>query len=327
MTDSCCIGEGFTCSAYDPRPDITYLEVASAVGAAAARVRNLAADVRIVQGLLNKISFAAGGPERPLATDGICGKLTCAAIVRFQKVAMGTAYPDGIVDPQKRTIYRLNELATPNSLTDDTLREMYRTHIAAAGAMILAGLRVVQFAMAQASLPNPITSDSAGARQLQAHFRLGQARDRAAHLAVIDRVLRDMHAITAYQPHGPNQKPGFGWLESGTDPALKDTYYAFAYSSGAHKPGRVTQRGMRVDLLYLTRRILSLRSPAISYVIVHELAHFVGNAAQNQPIRDAAYLNGQQASYDALRADQCLLNADCYSQLCHEAKFGTVFRK
>lgn len=326
MSESCCIAEGFVCHAQDPRPDATYLEVKSAVGAAAPRVRNLAADVRTVQCLLNKISFAEGGATPPLATDGICGKLTRAAIVRFQKVAMGTAFPDGIVDPERRTLYRLNELATPKSVTDETLRAFYRTHIAAAGAMIRAGLQVVQFAMAQGSLPNPITADPKGTRLLQYHFKLGDGAGRAGHLAVIERVLRDMHAITAHQPQGPNQKPGFGFLESGTDPALRETYYAFAYNNGAQKPGRVTQRGMRVDLIYLTRRILALRDSAISYVIVHELAHFVGNAALNQPIRDPAYLHRNRPAYEAMRTEHCLLNADCFSQFCHEAQFGMVFQ-
>lgn len=326
MADSCCIGDGFVCRTDDPKPAITYLEIKSAVGADAPRVRNRAEDVRIIQQLLNKISFAAGGPALPLTCDGICGKLTRAAIARFQKVAMGTALPDGIVDPERRTLYKLNELGAPQSVTDESLRALYRTHIAAAGAMILAGLRVVQFALMQANLPNPITADGKGARLLAYHFKLDKASDPVAHLSGIDRVLRDMHAITAYQPHGPNQKPGFGFLESGTDPDMKLTAYAFAYSNGAHKSGRMNRNGMRVDLLYLTRRILSLRDAAISYAIVHELAHFVGNAAMNQLIGDPAYLHRQQALYEGLSPDKAALNADCYSQFCHEAQFGMPFR-
>lgn len=326
MADRCCIGDGFVCRADDPRPATPYLELTSAVGAEAPRVRNRAEDVRKVQLLLNKISFAAGGPALPLATDGICGKLTRAAIARFQKVAMGAAFPDGIVDPERRTLYKLNELGAPQSVTDESLRALYRSHIAAAGAMILSGLRVVQFAMAQAGLPNPITADGKGARLLGYHFKLEKASDPAAHLSGIDRVLRDMHAITAYQPHGPNQKPGFGFLESGTDPDMKQTAYAFAYSNGAHKSGRMNRNGMRVDLLYLTRRILALRDPAISFAIVHELAHFVGNAALHQQIGDPAYLHSQQARYETLSPDQAVLNADCYAQFCHEAQFGTPFR-
>ena len=326
MADSCCIGDGFICRPDDPKPSATYLEITAAVGAQAARVRNRVDDVRRVQRLLNQIKFAVGGPHMPLAEDGICGTLTRAAIVRFQKVAMGTALPDGIVDPERRTLYRLNELAAPPSVNDDSLRTMYRTHIAASGVMIMAGLRVVQLAMAQASLPNPIGADAKGARLLQYHFKADTAPDRRGHLAVIDRVLRDMHAITAYQPHGPNLKPGFGFLEAGTDPDMKLTAFAFAYNNGAHKAGRVNRNGMRVDLLYLTRRILALRDPAISYAIVHELAHFVGNAALNQPIRDPAYRHRQQPAYEALRPEQCLLNADCFSQFCHEAQFGLVFQ-
>jgi hypothetical protein len=325
MTDCCCIDHSFTCNSTEPSPESGFDDVTSAVGTTAPRVRNKAEDVRLVQSLLSKITFAKGGPETPLKTDGICGKLTIAAIGRFQLVEMKVQFPDSIVDPEGRTIYRLNELTTSASETNDSLRALYRTHIDGARSMIEAGLRVVQFAMAQSSLPNPLLGDPKGTRLLNYHFKHDKARDPRRHLVIIDRVLRDMHAITAYEPKGPNQKPGFGFLESGIPSGGKGILFAFAYSEGAKKSGRVTAKGMRVDYIYLTRRTLGLRSEAIGDVITHELAHFVGNVITGARIADPAYLHRQKALYEALRPDQCLANADSYSQFCNEAMFGATF--
>lgn len=325
MTDCCCIDHSFTCDTNEPAPEAGFSDVTAAVGAAAPRVRNHQPDVRLVQSLLNKITFNKGGPEAPLKTDGICGKLTIAAIYRFQLVEMKTKFPDSIVDKEGRTIYRLNEMTAPATETNDSLRALYRSHIAEAQSMIAAGLRIVQFALARTAMPNPLFDDSKGKELLNYHFKQDKAADARLHLVNIDRVLRDMHAITAYEPKGPNQKPGFGFLESGLDPELKKVPFAFAYTDGARKSGKTNKNGMRVDYLYLTRRALSLRGPAIGYVITHELAHFVGNAITGIRIADPAYLHRQKAAYEALRPDQCLANADSYAQFCHEARFGTRF--
>src|SRR5215470_4381935 len=78
--------------------------------------KNLAADVRTVQELLNSVPTASGGPLPLLAVDGLIGPKTTAAIQRFQKAQFGWA--DGRVDPGGPTIARLRTFAKPRGGAD-----------------------------------------------------------------------------------------------------------------------------------------------------------------------------------------------------------------
>jgi peptidoglycan hydrolase-like protein with peptidoglycan-binding domain len=76
---------------------------------------NAPADVSEIQRLLNAAPAAQGGATPPLSVDGICGGLTQAAILRFQK-SQAPAFADGRIDPGGPTLARLNALAvTPGS--------------------------------------------------------------------------------------------------------------------------------------------------------------------------------------------------------------------
>ena len=86
--------------------------IGAAVGAGGA---NHAADVRVVQELLNNSLPAWGGPTPKLVVDGVCGPLTTAAVRRFQQVQLATVFPpDGRVDPRQKTLRRLNHIAAVN---------------------------------------------------------------------------------------------------------------------------------------------------------------------------------------------------------------------
>ncbi|HKE93616.1 MAG TPA: peptidoglycan-binding protein [Povalibacter sp.] len=60
---------------------------------------NAAADVMLVQYLLNCVPVSQGGPISDLAVDGIMGPKTLQSIVQFQKTQFGKS--DGRVDPEK----------------------------------------------------------------------------------------------------------------------------------------------------------------------------------------------------------------------------------
>ena len=65
--------------------------------------KNRSEDVRTVQTLLNRVPATEGGPTPPLEVDGLCWQKTTSAIQRFQKVGCGFKWPDGIVEPERRT--------------------------------------------------------------------------------------------------------------------------------------------------------------------------------------------------------------------------------
>ncbi len=66
---------------------------------------NRPADVFTVQYLLNLVPKSQGGPSPELAVDAICGPLTKAAILKFQKA--GGAPCDGRIDPGGPTLKKL----------------------------------------------------------------------------------------------------------------------------------------------------------------------------------------------------------------------------
>jgi peptidoglycan hydrolase-like protein with peptidoglycan-binding domain len=88
------------------------LDISAPVGASTSAIQavNDRADVKTVQGLLNVVPVEAGGPDPKLDVDGRVGPKTISAISAFQQCQFG--FQDGLVEPGKITLRRLNELAS-----------------------------------------------------------------------------------------------------------------------------------------------------------------------------------------------------------------------
>lgn len=76
---------------------------------------NRSTDVVVVQQLLNA-NIRSIAPIARLDEDGLCGRLTIAAIEAFQRVVVRMARPDGRVDPGGNTLRRLNGETAPSGL-------------------------------------------------------------------------------------------------------------------------------------------------------------------------------------------------------------------
>lgn len=76
---------------------------------------NLKNDVMVVQALLNKVGAPSGGPAPALMVDGLCGMKTTTAIRTFQLRWFGPAGADSRVDPNGRTLARLNDFDTSDA--------------------------------------------------------------------------------------------------------------------------------------------------------------------------------------------------------------------
>lgn len=83
---------------------------------------NAAADVAVVQDLLNLVPVASGGPSPLLKVDGLCFGKTQDAIKAFQKRGAGFVTADGRVDPGGRTLLKLNEFEKNGSKQFQVLR-------------------------------------------------------------------------------------------------------------------------------------------------------------------------------------------------------------
>lgn len=70
---------------------------------------NLEEDVRLVQGLLNRVPASEGGPTKPLVVDGLTGTKTEGAIQKFQLHRFGWKGADSRVDPDGPTLTALAE--------------------------------------------------------------------------------------------------------------------------------------------------------------------------------------------------------------------------
>jgi hypothetical protein len=70
---------------------------------------NFPNDVTVVQELLNRVPQTSGGPPVKLQVDGVCGPMTRDAIQKFQMRQFGFGGADGRVDPNGRTLAKLNE--------------------------------------------------------------------------------------------------------------------------------------------------------------------------------------------------------------------------
>ena len=79
---------------------------------------NRKADSTTVQELLNEVPAGQGGPSPQLAVDGLPWTKTIAAIRNFQKVQLGHKWPDGRVDPNGKTLAKLNEFDQPKATAE-----------------------------------------------------------------------------------------------------------------------------------------------------------------------------------------------------------------
>lgn len=84
--------------------------------------KNVRADVKVVQALLN--NFVAAFGLKTLEVDGYCGRASVAAIRHFQAAILGYLRPDGRIDPGGRTmaalVARADELERKNRLSGRT---------------------------------------------------------------------------------------------------------------------------------------------------------------------------------------------------------------
>lgn len=93
------------------------------------KAKNLDKDVRTIQTALNKIKLAQGGPKIPLVVDGKCGTKTNKAIWDFQFHHFKIKGADGVIEPGKQTIQRINQLLFSNLAVDPSVNLEIRAKV------------------------------------------------------------------------------------------------------------------------------------------------------------------------------------------------------
>ena len=294
--------------------------------------KNLAADVRTVQKLLNAVPQIAGGPVPPLAVDGLVGPKTIAAIQRFQKAQLG--WSDGRVDPGGPTIQRLRQFSPPaadfakgEAAKDQSnpILEAFRITTMvisvpdAKTAVAKALSRVDQAATFVLLGGSGLTGNSESFDLVDRHFLFkGVDRERAiAELQFMRSIFLRMKTVL------DNRISVFGGPMFGanlfaidpfpdkTDPRVK----AYVPRSSVERTDGVTPNRM-----YLCRGLDGQPQDRYTHILIHEMGHFVDDEAPETEITDHGY-----AFFGTLKTlphEKRIHNADTYAIFAFENAFG-----
>ncbi len=282
--------------------------------------RNIPDDVKTIQEALNQVTVkgVTGGPIPLLVVDGIKGPKTQSAILKFQQAQVRSVRADGLVEPGKQTILRLNEIDSPISKFD--LNAKLAASLPLLRAALAAAIQNVTIVIT--SGPGTTVSAALAEDRLNRHFALntidasGQSNARVnlfetyseMALVVNQPDLFDMFgAIDAFDVDPQNAKIALTTAQGVFEPPLKD---------GANNPARQIRLG------------LGFFAPNVSndfaaFILIHELAHFTSR-------RDGELIidNGRGWFDDVfirpLSAAQRLLNADSYASFAQECRTGSA---
>jgi len=275
------------------------------------KVVNRAEDVRTVQSALNRFSPSQGGPIEPLDVDGKCGPKTLAAIHRFQLARLG--WSDDRVDPGGPTIgYLSQNPAGLPALAPAAFEKIARVTgilTATRAALLLARIEIDRVGSSGGLLKG---GSSGVVKKLNRHFHLDKSRNPSDAIGFIDGIYLKMQTSIGYIPQG---------ITLFADDPLGKPYFAYAASGGYEVEVRFKnmQGGVSAGTIFLCARLLTLDDEAIPYVMIHELAHYVGPKYDRPDAITDKFGYQHKPGYDRLTPDQSLKTADCYSQFAFEA--------
>jgi hypothetical protein len=303
------------------------MSITAPVGATTSgRVLNRVADVRKVQAALNKFPVLDGGPSPQLTVDGICGPLTKDAIVTFQLkfglTPKSSNTPDGIVDVGGDTADQLQTgpSSIVNGVTEffERIPDVMRVATAASAALE-AAIFQLQFPNRPGQLPGLSQLGQAAVARADHHFHINRTRNPVARLRQVQRIYLGMQTAIGHVPQG---------LFLAVDEPLESHVRAFAFTEAGgffiRDPKAVFDgTSLPVNSIYICPRGRTLAPDGFTYMMIHELAHFVGPESPNRPgdpdigIYDFGAFH--KGTIDRLSPDITLRNADSYAQFAFDA--------
>jgi len=274
--------------------------------------RNKPDDVSTIQDALNQVTVAGevGGALPFLKVDGKCGPKTNAAIVRFQKLQLG--FSDGVIEPGKKTIAKLNEILSP--LTDDDLKAKVRLALPIVGRAIGAALLNLQAIITSGPVPTGLAVTAAD--RLNRHFRLGtlsEFEQSSARIDLFGSYTRFGAAILDPELFGLAATDEFDIDKS--NPKIALTFQKGFFEEGEEDP----KTHLKLDRIHMG---LGFFAPSVTpefaaFIIMHELSHFVGRSNGGN-IDDFGRGWFDDFFMIPLSANQRLANADSYAGFAQE---------
>lgn len=266
----------------------------------AARCPNRPDDVFKIQQALNSFPAEDGGSLNKLKEDGKCWDKTKTAILHFQKKR---AYPnpDGVVDIDGDTIRALRRGPAKTLSVSDQIERGKATAFRAVQEAVKA-IRVVS--LYHAGKPIPAESIPSQVRFVVAFERCfhGSRSNMINQMAryVEDRIFhvnRQLIKVTS----DPEK-----WFAIDY-PRHEFDAYAFAWPGGYLKggPGDGYWAPYDTKKIYFTPLMRLVDNDAVSYAMIHELAHYVDSKSV-----DAGVFHRNKAKFEGLSPYNTLINAD-----------------
>jgi hypothetical protein len=292
---------------------------------------NNSEDVKIIQKALNRIEPGLGGPSPKLVPDGIVGTKTITAIEKFQTRQLG--FSDRRVDPKKKTINRINQLALTIFVTVDprVIKKIYNELLPEVRACVLAAdAALLSVRNAILSGPGLLQPGAATLALVNKHFSLDKNKNAAKDFELIRSVFRNMLALVHRNLGGFENTfiaaPGrFDYAKTLTSGVL-----ALTFSNGANLRGVVNkskaQDGSDVllpadKILIMVRYRFTTRDLQIM-TLIHEMAHYLGPTdGSPDSIDDPPGGNSAQDIITKLAPQRRPRIAQCYADFAFEAHF------
>lgn len=282
---------------------------------------NRADDVKKIQTLLNGVRPDRGGPVPKLVVDGLCGPLTRNAIRKFQAF-LQLPVQDSRVDPDGPTLMalnseRMNSTAPSMPLLRHAIR-LFRAINASsdARAAVKRAIAVTESALHYKMIGPGLTQSPDAYQFVSQHFKFDGVSDNRAvddltYIRAIYRrmetVLRGVPGVTGTQIYGSNLHD--------IDPTPEQTPAMWkAYVPVADEGPYLSTR------IYWTDNIDGHPQDRYTYLLLHELAHFVDNIEPTLQIVDHGYL--ALGTVFALDHHRRVRNADNYSMMAFHRAFG-----
>jgi peptidoglycan hydrolase-like protein with peptidoglycan-binding domain len=285
--------------------------------------RNLTEDVKAIQEALNAVPLAGGfgGAVPPLVVDGLCGPKTRAAISHFQRTQFKSA--DGLVEPGKRTVQKLNEILG-EPVTDEDMRKKVQSALPIARDSVAAALRNLTASITTSGL-TPTPEALVARDRLDRHFRMKGLPEQTRRNAELDL----FRAFTLYLGVISDQNefdiaPVDEFDLDRANPKIAlTTDRGFVKHVGEVDP----ETGDRLDRIRFGTGFLasSVTPDFAAHIIVHEVTHFVGTA-DGELIDDFGRGWFDDPFVRFLTHRQRMRNADSYGTFAHECRVNSPAR-
>ena len=296
--------------------------------------KNIPNDVGTIQDALNRVTDDKGGASPDLIVDNTCGPKTKKAIQVFQLKHFGWSGADSLVEPNRQTIAKLNEILdsqfenkkspighplswNPNGkwLDSESFGLAHKFILAATANMTSASVWLEE---SESPGGLPVFSRSESMKLLNKHFQIDSfGPDKRERFEFISKQYARMRQVF--------ERPGGLWGPAAfaPDPTTVPTGWrrdAMSGRGGFFRGGEVSNEqghSLRVDTIYIQQSFFESSKFLQACTIVHELAHFVGHPIN---IKDPCYYH--EPGYATLKPEVRIVNADNYADYASDAGSG-----